>query len=413
MEAVTADYAFNGAVVVTRSGETLYEGAWGLADREAGVPFTIDTPVDGASLAKTFVAAGIWQLHEEGVLSVDESVSRYVPEVPDTALTIRHLLTHSAGIADLEDPTGLTNEAIARAIAPAPMFQPGTRMRYCNECFDILALVTERVTNEPWPDFLASRFFQPFGLDSAFVRPARFEDWAGSRTRSYRVSEEGDVVLHDVFDNEPFYGSSNIYLSARDLQRWGHAVMTGAALPDGETGRQVLGRPLFSEGGCSALNYLNWYQPETGGPAYFDGHLRGFHHVVYWDPRSELVVVWVSNVLGGRPQELEFTRALVRVAEGGQPKGVPRFEHGVDLASTPPEQFTGTYDVDGLGRVAIEWLDGIISMRLDGAPATMGTRPTASIPRIWESRSASGIFVMGATKRFTGLRCSRALPAPA
>ncbi|MCA9764516.1 MAG: beta-lactamase family protein, partial [Gemmatimonadetes bacterium] len=190
MAEVVAAHDFAGAVVVMRGDAVVYEGAWGLANREEGVAFTPDTPIDGGSLAKTFTAAGIWQLHAEGRLSVDAPVATYVPEFPHRQTTVRHLLSHSAGLPDLDDPTGLTNLDIVVALDSMPRFEPGSRFSYCNECYDALALVTERVIGQHWSEWLAERFFAPNGLDAAFLRPARLADWSGTRTRSYRATPD-------------------------------------------------------------------------------------------------------------------------------------------------------------------------------------------------------------------------------
>ena len=374
LDAVHQDTGFSGAVVVSRWGEPISEGGWGMANREAGADFTPDTPSDGASLAKTFVAAGLWQLQAEGVLELADLVQAYVPNYPHGGTRLSHLLEHSAGISELDDASGLSNAEVVAAMGSEPAFTPGSRFSYCNECFDVLALVAERVSGQPWPLFLEERFFGPLGMDSAFVRPAFLQDWEGVRTKGYRV-EDGEVVAHDVYDNEPFYGSSNAYLSARDLAAWGTAfvqteVLPAAVLAQGEQ------KAEFASGGVSALNRLNWFQVAPGRPAYFDGHLRGFHSVLYWDPSTGLVVAWVSNTLGARPVEVQLTRELVRIAEGGEDLGLPRFSGTGLQAEVPPSAVEGAFFHPALGDVSVRWMDGTIGVSLNdgserpGYPAT-------------------------------------------
>ena len=93
--------AFSGAVVVSEKGRVVYQGAFGLADRERGVPFTLATPVDGGSLAKTFTAAAVLALVAEGRLSLDDPARRHLPELPYD-LTVRQLVTHSSGLPDYD-----------------------------------------------------------------------------------------------------------------------------------------------------------------------------------------------------------------------------------------------------------------------------------------------------------------------
>lgn len=366
MDAVHDSTGFSGAVVVARWGVVVFEGGWGMANREEGVPFTPDTPADGASLAKTFVAAGLRLLQAEAHLDLDDPVQRSVPEFPHPATTLRHLLEHSAGLAELDDPTGMTNEEVVAALDPVPLFEPGSRFAYCNECFDVLALVTERVTASPWEAFLRERFFDPLGMDSAFLRPGRFADWPGVRTRGYR-RVDGAVTDHDVADDEPFYGSSNLYLSARDMARWGTAMIDGS-VGAAVAGDEVGSRPRFASGEESALDGGNWFRAGAG-PAYFDGHLAGFHGVIYHDGTTGLVVAWTSNVLGGRPQELQLTRALVRLAETGAVEPVPRFEARGLADGEDPAAIEGVYRLPGIGAVGVEWAGGFARVRIDGGPA--------------------------------------------
>lgn len=212
---------FNGAVVLGRAGEEVYAGGFGPANVEAEVQFTPDTPSDSGSMAKTFAAASILMLQDEGRLRLDDAVRQYVPEYPHAVTQIRHLITHSAGLPDYDFfvplwPEGeiLTTTGILHLLGEQgvePEFAPGTRFRYCNLCYDVAALIVERITGERWDDFLRERVFTPLGMDSTFLRPARLADWPGVRTLSYRQLGDG-LGLFDVYDNEGIYGGSNLCL---------------------------------------------------------------------------------------------------------------------------------------------------------------------------------------------------------
>jgi CubicO group peptidase (beta-lactamase class C family) len=215
---------FGGAVVLARGGREVYARGFGAANAAAGVAFTPDTPVDGASVAKPFTAAAVHMLAREGKLRLDDPVRRHLPEYPHAATTVRHLLSHSAGLPGyaffepfIPKGTVLTTPRFLEVLRQrdvAPAFAPGTRFRYDNMGFDVAALLVERVTGETWEGFLRRRVFGPLGMDPAFLRPARLADWRGVRTMSYRRAGDS-LVVHDVFDDEGFYGSANLYLSAR------------------------------------------------------------------------------------------------------------------------------------------------------------------------------------------------------
>jgi CubicO group peptidase (beta-lactamase class C family) len=171
---------FSGAVVVHRGDEIVYERGFGFANNAEQVPFTPDTPANGASLAKTLTAAALLMLEAEDRIGLDDPVSRYLPGFPYPAVTVRHLLTHSSGLRTSppgEPPVGetITNELeleILAEVAPRLSFDPGSGFQYSNLAYDLAAMVIERVTGSSYASFLDERIFEPVGMDSAFIRPA-------------------------------------------------------------------------------------------------------------------------------------------------------------------------------------------------------------------------------------------------
>ena len=190
-------HEFSGAVVLAQRGRVVYARGFGMANRAAGVAFTPDTPSDGASLAKTFTAAGLWTLVHEGRLDIDAPVRRHLPDYPHAATTVRQLLAHTHALpANYEvfdahfapDAVRTTDAMLATVarIAPRPAFAPGSRFEYSSLGYDAAARVIERVSGRRYEDFLAERFWHPLGMRSSFARPGRFADWPGVRTLGYR-----------------------------------------------------------------------------------------------------------------------------------------------------------------------------------------------------------------------------------
>jgi len=167
-------------------------------------------PSDGGSLAKTFTAAGIWWLVQEGRIKLDAPVTQYVSEYPHAHTTVRHLLSHSNGLPGyyeffdpyFEKDEVRTTQALLRVVAkqaPAPSFPPGTRLEYSNLGFDAAALVIESVTGQSYETFLKERFFSRLGMSNTFARSARLADWKGVRTLGYRWRDAARQPF-DVFD---------------------------------------------------------------------------------------------------------------------------------------------------------------------------------------------------------------------
>jgi CubicO group peptidase (beta-lactamase class C family) len=308
---------FSGAVVIRDARGTRFSHAYGFADPFEGRRFTADTPVDGASLAKTVTAAGILTLVAQRKIALDDPVRRHVPEYPYPATTLRNLLAHSGGLPDyaaFEPLEGKTTSAMLLELSRrqvAPAFEPGSDFAYCNLCYDTLALVIERVAGEPYQSFVNATLFRPAGLRSSQVRPRRLADWTG-RAIGYRHNARGALERFDSWEGEAFYGGGNIAFTAADLARWGAYWWS----PGLAATRQAAVRPAVIAGRTSGLTWGNWYCANRGRRCHYLGHHEGFHHMVYWDADRRIAIAMVTNnALDPRLQQ-SLQRALVAFAEG-------------------------------------------------------------------------------------------------
>jgi CubicO group peptidase (beta-lactamase class C family) len=368
---------FNGAVVLARDGAEVYARGFGAANVAAGVMFTPDTPVDGGSVAKPFTAMAVHLLLAEDKLRLDDPVQRHLPEYPHAQTRVRHLISHCAGLPGYEFfepliPAGepLTTPRfldIIRKRRITPAFTPGTRFSYDNIAFDTAALLVERVSGERWDAFLRKRVFAPLRMDSIFLRPVRLADWKGIRTLSYR-RDGGALVLHDVFDNEGFYGGGNLYVSARELARWSESfylrpVLDKRRLAAGYEA-PVLRDQRTGEGGSSGINLLSWYDSERGHRYHYPGSHQGFWNSAYRDEDRRYSVVYVSN--NSIPQWLRplLTRALIGTMEGRTPGPVdmPAF---ANVRREDLRSIAGTFLVEGVGTARIAERDRQLYLRIE------------------------------------------------
>lgn len=315
---------FDGAVVVGAGGEVLFEGAYGLANAEADVPFTPDTPLDGGSLAKPFTAELVLQLAAEGALELDAPLAATLPELPYPRLTIRQLLSHSSGLADLgalddlvapgEVRTTETHLALLAEHRPALLFEPGTAFSYSTLAYDLLALATGRAAGSTYAELLDERLLRPLGLRSAFLRPARLADFPGTRTRGYARTPDGHTD-NDALDGEAFHGGSNLYLSVRDMQRWVAAYLEPSTRLLG--GRAPRARIGAAESG---LTLGSWYR--GGGAEWYSGHHQGFHSEAFRRADGELAIAYGSNNTLEPWLMRALVRAIAEAAIGGQPSAL-------------------------------------------------------------------------------------------
>lgn len=362
---------FNGAVVLGRGDQVLYERGFGLANVAEGVPFTPNTPSYGASMGKTLTAAAIVMLQEDGLIDLDDPVTKYLPEFPYPEIAVRHLITHSSGLhpdgpyfmflaPEVERKTNARLLEILVEHTPPLAFPPGSAFLYSGTGCIMAAILIERVAGTSYASFLQERIFDPLAMDSSFVKPAEDGDWPGVRTLPYRRTDDGTLELVNPSDNRQVYGQGSIHYSARDLYRWvrsfySNPVLSESALQSG------LEPPVLGGEHPSGLTLLNWYYAETGQRYYFTGDSR-YYTFAYWDADRRHTCVFMSNVL--MPSWLKSTLAiaLIDILEGRRPApiaapeyiefapsimdGIPSLE---DFASVP-----GVYELDPAGRVSIE-----------------------------------------------------------
>ena len=167
------------SVAVVRDGEIIKTAAYGLADLELDVPATPKTVFQIQSITKTFTAAAILLLAEEGKLALDDPVAKHLEGTPDSwkGITIRHLLNHTSGIKDfINDATAslrleVTEEEVLRATASRPLnFPPGERWAYSNTNYHLLAMIIRKLSGQWYGDFLRERIFVPLGMTDTRAR---------------------------------------------------------------------------------------------------------------------------------------------------------------------------------------------------------------------------------------------------
>ncbi len=226
--ALEAARAAGGAYGVTfaavRDGDLLWAGESGRA-RDGQTPLEAGAPLVIGSVTKTYVAATILQLAEQGRLRLTDPLRRHLPELEfiSEKITIAQLLNHTSGLADVFNDTtraGLeqhpehawTTDEVLGSLH-APWYQPGEGWAYANTNYYLLGLVVERVTGASLADELSRRFTEPLALGS---------------TRILDGTERGGP-LQPAWTSI-FWGSGAMIASAADLARWGDALYAGDVL---------------------------------------------------------------------------------------------------------------------------------------------------------------------------------------
>ena len=322
-----------GAVtLVARGGEVVSLEAVGYQDLASKRPMRKDTIFDIRSVTKPVTAIGIMILMEEGKLALDDPVEKYLPEFrttrgtqgPPNPITIRHLLTHTAGmpfnrpqeIADITVRRDKTLSDVVTVLSgQGPEFEPGTQVRYYSGGFAILGRIIEVVSAEPYEQFIRERVFDPLNMkDSFFFIPAEKRGRLASiyRTRDGKLErwEELEAFGRVAKYPGPEFG---MYSTASDLAALCQMMLDGGAFK----GRRILSRMSVeamtrnqTPGLKSALTRRPAYQGfgwglsgDTEGdfplttPGSF-GHNGAFGSIVWVDPKEKLVRIFLQHRFG-------------------------------------------------------------------------------------------------------------------
>ena len=221
-----------GAVVgVIRNGELVFVKAYGAADLTHGIPFTPETPTNIGSTSKQFTGFALALLASRGVLSLDDDVRKYIPELPDFGrkITLRHLLSHTTGYREFINTLLLAGRRILEGdyIAPDEVIkviqrqpalqnEPGAEFNYNNSAFSLAALVVERVTGRPFAQWMREEVFLPLGMTKTWVRTNPGQIIPG-RSIGYIPTEEG---FREVRDLHNAMGAGGMYTTPGDMAKW-------------------------------------------------------------------------------------------------------------------------------------------------------------------------------------------------
>ncbi|HET6882271.1 MAG TPA: serine hydrolase domain-containing protein [Pirellulales bacterium] len=299
-------------VLVARQGKTVLLRAYGHRSLEPEkTPMTVDTLFDLASLTKPVAAAtSVMLLAEDGKLCLDDPVAKHLPEFAANgkqAITIRQLLTHQGGLIadnDISDYAVSREEAITRLLATRPRSSPGESFVYSDVGFLILGLLVERVAGESLDRFVASRVFQPLGLEEMGYLPSV----ELSRRAAPTEKRNGHWMQGEVHDPRAFAlggiaGHAGLFSTAEDLAVYAQMVCNrgnydGKQILKPETVAEMT-RPQQTAGGIRALGWdMRTGYSSNRGQGFSDralGH-GGFTGTSLWiDPELELIVIFLSN----------------------------------------------------------------------------------------------------------------------
>lgn len=222
---------FNGAVLVAKDGNVLYENYIGYQNPGRKLDtITENTAFHLASTSKPFTGMAILRLVQDGHLNLEDPLQKFLPDFPYNGITVRQLLSHRSGLPNylyfMDDKqkwkadAPITNQDVLNFMItyrPPISYAPDKHFSYCNTNYVLLALIIEKLTGKSFPTYIKKSIFEPLRMEHSFV----FTRADSFRTiMSYKPS--GAVWPNDKF--EYTYGDKNIYSTPKDMLKWDQAL---------------------------------------------------------------------------------------------------------------------------------------------------------------------------------------------
>ena len=297
------------SVAICRNGELLKALGYGLANVELDVKASPQTIYQTGSVGKQFTAMAIMMLVEQNKISLDDKITKYIPESPSiwARVTVRELLSHTSGIADYggEEDTmkkgvinfrkDYTEEQLIKAFAKMPMnFTPGSQWRYSNTGYALLGFIIRRVTGQFYGDFLQQRIFQPLGMAS--TRIISEADIVPNRSSGYRLVK-GELKNQEwVSPTLNTTADGALYTDVLDLAKWDAALNARKFLTP--SSYEVMWTPIRLSNGKTYPYGFGWFLSDMNGKraVSHDGAWQGFTMNITRYLESRLTVIVMTNL---------------------------------------------------------------------------------------------------------------------
>ena len=328
--------------------------AVGVSSLEDGIPMQVDDRLEIGSNSKSFLVVVLMQLQEEGVLSLDDRLSDWLPDLAEQIpngdqITLRQLAFHISGIWDYGDPIigeaandpdklqmGYTPEELVQYAIEngTPDFAPGESWKYSNTGYILLGLIAEKAAGQSLSDLYQERIFSPLGLETAVLIEGVPQE-GDITTQGYWWKKDGTRLNTTNWNVSQGWAAGGIAMTAEELAAYGKALAAGDLFQDPDSLAQMLafnGVATFIGGAPFGMGLIDF------GAGYWghEGQTTGFQSLWFTNPEEQITVVGltnsaayqayrflnVKNILSGKGLQPFSPATLLPIAEE-EPSAVP------------------------------------------------------------------------------------------
>ncbi|CAL2103237.1 CubicO group peptidase (Beta-lactamase class C family) [Tenacibaculum sp. 190130A14a] len=383
------------SVLVAKKGKVVYRKAFGKSNLELDVNMTPENVFEVGSITKQFTAVAILMLVEEGKLSLQDDITKFIPDYPTKGnkITVHHLLTHTSGIKSY---TSMQKFGEVATIDKEPLkfidffknepmdFNPGEKYKYNNSGYFILGYIVEKVSGISYPKFLEERIFKKLNMNASYY---------GSHRKLIKNRASGYQKRNGTYSNARYisltlpYAAGSIMSNVDDMLKWQIAISKNTLLKK-ETLDIAFTNYTLNNG--EKINYgYGWSLDELNDVATIEhgGAIPGYLSMGVYVPSHDVYVIAFSNCGCKRPTNLALEITALTI-------GKPMFNetNKVTLSKEALNKWVGTYEFDN-GAIRYITLEGeqLYSKR-DGSSQKFKIFPTSVNEFSFEDGLISYVF---------------------
>ncbi len=334
--------------LVAKNGKVLYRKAFGNANLELDIPMKPEHVFEIGSITKQFTAVGILMLMEQGKVSPDDEITRFLPDYPTHGkkITVHHLLNHTSGIKSYT-AMGNLNDLARKDMTPKelidyfknePMdFDPGEAYRYNNSGFIILGYIIEQLSGKTYEEFIEKNIFKPLGMTSSYY---------GSHTRIIKNRASG-YQQRDGFANAAYlsmtlpYAAGSLMSNVDDLLKWQQAIHNNTLIT-AATIKKAFTNYTLNNG--NPINYgYGWSINEINGSPSIEhgGGIFAYTTMGVYVPEEDVYVAVLTNCDCNSPGDVATKIAALAIG-----KPFPEMGNAYTLSEKQMKKWIGAYEFE-------------------------------------------------------------------
>jgi len=297
---------FHGSVLVAKGGKVVFKQHYGYANFKEKTKIDDNSVFQLASVSKQFTAAAILILKDRGRLDLDDKVTDFYPEFPYTEVTVRHLLNHTSGLPKY---FWLAEHKWDKEHAPSngemmdllskeklnPFFRPGANFDYSNTGYFVLSAIVEKVSGQPFADFVDREIFKPLNMRQSFVYSFDQDSIREGQLSGYRLYRRRWHAAIPGTVNDAVVGDKNIYSTTEDMLKWVEGLNSGRLISE-ESLQEMYTRGMTKYN--RKVPYGFGFRIKEDGDQkviYHNGRWNGFSTSLMQYPDEDLVVITLEH----------------------------------------------------------------------------------------------------------------------